>query len=105
MLMTVHQGILESFQKYDNDLTRLWDQLSPVKYTTNYVHDLSKVNHFFHVQLGLMSIETLMLRELLVSERYFNDWLDTFEHEFIPFIIEHGLPIFNENGYKPKGLT
>lgn len=72
-----------------------WNTYTPIIEPSSEIRsDLIRVNTFLRIQLGMLNVDTTIVRECLDNGSDIDEWVSNFETYIAPVIIEHGLPIW-----------
>lgn len=76
----------------DSNIGNRFDKRFIVRESETLDKELTNLNQFWRVQLGLLNIDTSSARECLIDDISREDWLRLFNEHVIPIIIEADLP-------------
>ena len=89
---TLADKVKECLSKRSPQAAEQWSQHYQSHVTGGFNTEVTAVNSYLRMQLGLLDCPTISERECLVDNITEKDWLRNFNKYVAPTIVEHGLP-------------
>lgn len=100
MKKSLNNSIAEVLDRHKAGLGDRWLESSPINSfggSLTPAQELTVINHFLNIQLGLAKEDNIQLREYLDNNSDITTWLKYFSQHIAPVIVNFGLPLWNND--------
>lgn len=88
-MITLHERLVHLINKHSPRLRHEWEQRSPIKSSEGEIYDISKVNQYLRITLGMLPLNTTGARESLYETDDVSTWLTDFETYVLPLLLQY----------------